>query len=87
VPAADARRLAQTIDWSSTVVIPLPTDVARFREVTVDGVTGLLLEETHKPGSGGNNSMILWQRADIIYAVAGNNVDVKLLLQVADSLQ
>lgn len=87
VPAADARRLAQTIDWTSTAVIPLPTDVARFREVTVDGSPGLLLEEVRKAGNRGSNAVILWQRDDIIYALSGNNVDLKILLQVADSLQ
>jgi hypothetical protein len=86
VPAADARRLAQTIDWTSTAVIPLPTDVARFREVTVDGVTGLLLEEVRK-SRGRGNDLILWQRDDVIYGLNGYNVDLKVLLQVADSLQ
>jgi hypothetical protein len=83
----DARRLARTIDWSSTVVIPLPTDVAQYREVTVDGVNGLLLEETRAPRAGTANTVLMWQRDGIVYGLNGTNVDVKVLLQVADSLR
>ena len=84
---ADARSLAQTIDWTSTVVIPMPTDVGRSREVTVDGVTGVLLEES--PASGGHrvNRMVLWERDGIIYAVEGRSTSAETVLQVADSLR
>ena len=44
MPADDARRMAGSIDWSSTLVIPLPTQAAQAREVSVDGSTGLLIE-------------------------------------------
>jgi hypothetical protein len=87
MPAADAHRLAQAIDWTSTVVIPLPTDVAQYREVTVDGVTGLLLEEKRSARTSGRNSVLLWQRDGMIYAVNATNVDVKVLLMAADSLR
>ncbi|MCX6029163.1 MAG: zf-HC2 domain-containing protein [Chloroflexi bacterium] len=87
MPAADAHRLAQAIDWTSTVVIPLPTDVAQYREVTVDGVTGLLLEEKRSARTSGSNSVLLWQRDGMVYAMNATNVDVKVLLMVADSLR
>ena len=89
VPAEDAHRLAQTIDWTSTLVIPLPTDMAQFREVTVDGVVGVLLEknpyaETDSFEPGG---MVLWQRDGIVYAVAGENMEPAELVRVANSLR
>jgi anti-sigma factor RsiW len=80
----DARRLAQTIDWTSTVLIPLPTDVAQAREVTVDGVTGLLLEDNNRARG---DSLLMWQRGDMVYGVDGKGVNSDLLLQLADSLQ
>lgn len=85
MPVEDAHRVAQTIDWTSTLVVPLPTDVARFREVGVDGVTGLWLEEQSDryPPS----VTILWQRDGVIYMVNGGNLQPSLLLQIADSLQ
>ena len=84
MPAEDAGRLAQTIDWTSTLVIPLPTDLARFREVEVDGVTGLWVEG--KGDSYPPDITILWQRDGIIYMVNGGNIEPSALLRVADSL-
>jgi hypothetical protein len=83
----DARRVAQEIDWTSTLVIPLPTNVAQFREVTVDGVTGLLLVANGTANAQEPDNIVLWQRDDMIYVVAGNNLPPEQLLQVADSLR
>jgi hypothetical protein len=85
-PAADAHRIAQEIDWTSTVIIPLPSDVARSHEVSVDGVTGLLLEETRQDRPG-RNSVLIWEREGIVYSIDGKNVDPALLIQVGDSLR
>lgn len=86
MPPDDARRLAQEIDWTSTLVIPLPTDLFRFREVRVAGATGLLLESM-ATDSAEPDSVVLWQAGGIVYAVAGSNVSPEVLLQVADSLR
>ncbi len=93
VPPEDSRRLAQAIDWTSTMVIPLPTDVGRFREVDVDGVTGVFLEITHNPKRDAEieddqpGGMVMWQRDGIVYAVEGRGIDPIELLRVADSLR
>lgn len=84
MPAADAQHVAQSIDWTSTLVIPLPTDVGRFHEVEVDGGTGLLLEEQSR--SYQRHRMVLWQRNDIIYSIEGQNIDPTELLRIASSL-
>jgi hypothetical protein len=86
IPAADAQRIAQEIDWTSTVIIPLPTDIGRSQEVTVDGVTGLLLEETRQ-GRPGRNSLLMWERDGIIYSIDGQDMDPSLLIQAGDSLR
>jgi hypothetical protein len=78
--------MAGDIDWTSTVIVPLPTDVARSTEVTIDGVTGLLLEETRQNRSV-RGSVLVWERDDIVYGITGENVDPGLLLQVGDSLR
>ncbi len=83
VPAEDAERLARQIDWTSTLVIPLPSNVAQFREVEVDGVTGLLLE----PVGSTRGGAVLWQRDGIVYAVVGEGLDPAVLLQIAGSLK
>lgn len=82
----EAAELAQNIDWASTLVIPLPTDVAQFREVEVDGVLGLLLESSADPLDRQNN-VALWQRDGFVYAVLGYNVSNEVLLKAANSLR
>lgn len=84
MPPSEARRLARSIDWTSTLVIPLPSNMASFREVEIDGTTGLFLEghEVQQPAG-----LILWERDEIIYGVSGMNVDSVLLLKIAGSLQ
>jgi hypothetical protein len=86
IPAADAERIAREIDWTSTVIVPFPTDIARSTEVTVDGSTGLLLEETRQNRSG-RGSVLVWERDGIVYSIDGQNVDPSVLVQVGDSLQ
>jgi hypothetical protein len=86
MPGADARRLAQSIDWTSTLVIPVPTNVVQYREVTVDGVPGLLIE--HRAGASGRRAAsILWQKNGILYGIEGRDVDPLVTMQVADSLR
>jgi hypothetical protein len=82
--ADDAERLATSIDWTSTLVIPLPTDAAQSREVSVDGVTGLLFESTR---SSRGESLLMWERDGILYGLSGKNVQPQVLLDIADSLQ
>ena len=82
--AQDAEKLSKTIDWTSTLVIPLPTNVARFREVTIDGVSGLLLEGSEQSGSAG---AALWQKDGLLYSVTGVGIDSGEILKVAGSLR
>jgi hypothetical protein len=86
IPGAEAQRMAQEIDWTSTVIVPLPTDIARSTEVTVDGVTGMLLEETRQNRSG-KNSVLLWEKDNIVYGIDGENVEPGRLIQMGDSLR
>lgn len=53
-------------DWQQTAVIPLPKDRALSKEVAVDGVKGLYLQ-----GNPGTGNALLWQKADILYGIAG----------------
>jgi len=84
MPAEDAERMANSIDWTSTLVIPLPADAGKAREVSVDGVTGLLVEDARNPF---RSSAVLWERDGVLYFMSGSNMDQRVLLDAADSLQ
>ena len=61
----EAANFAQNIDWTSTLVIPVPRYRAQYEEVQVDGVQGTLLSQA------GGNYALLWVKDGIVYAVTG----------------
>ncbi|MEZ4769343.1 MAG: zf-HC2 domain-containing protein [Caldilineales bacterium] len=86
LPAEDAARLAQTIDWTSTVVIPMTGDMGSYSEVTADGVPALLFEAA-SPSRRGRERALLWQRDGVVYGLMAWNVADSAMLQTADSLR
>jgi hypothetical protein len=79
--AAEARRLSENIDWTSTLLLPIPTDFATFEEVTVNGSSGLLLNNVSGP-----ESALVWQENGVLYLLAGSENSGNLL-ELAESLQ
>lgn len=78
----EAYRLARSIDWTSTALLPVPQELASFSEVTVDGVSGMALDSLE-----GSGSTLLWQKDGIIYVLIGNNVASDALVALAGQLQ
>lgn len=65
---AQAADFAQTIDWSSTFVLPMPSNYANYQNMTVDGVQATFIR-THKDGVRGY--MLLWVKDGILYSLTG----------------
>jgi hypothetical protein len=62
----EAHQLSQRIDWTSTLVLPIPADEnISYQEVQVDGVTGTLLQEENQ-----NHSMLIWVKDGILYGLS-----------------
>jgi hypothetical protein len=70
----EAKHFAQTIDWSSTLVIPLPTDAASFRDVTVDGAPGVLIQSNSRLSGGPNTAhyTLFWAKGGTVYSLSGS---------------
>ncbi len=89
MPAGDARRMAQRIDWSSTMLVPVPMNAASFREITVNGRRGLMIT-TNEPKAEGRRAregtLVLWTQDDRVLAVEGNIQSTDLVL-MAESLR
>ena len=85
---AEAQRLSQSIDWGSTMLIPVPGNAASFQQVDVSGQSGLLVtaKGERKDGRPREGMIVLWSRGDRVYALAGNISKIDLL-QMANSLQ
>ncbi len=84
----EAQHFAQTIDWSSTLVIPLPTDAASFRDVTVDGVPGVLIQSNTRSSGGPRYAhyTLFWEKNGTVYALSGTG-DATRGVEMANSLQ
>jgi len=66
----EARAFSRTVDWTSTLVLPLPRDVASYENVEVDGVKGVLIQ--HKPFRNRPASYaLLWAKTGMIYSLSG----------------
>jgi hypothetical protein len=69
--AAEARSFSESVDWTSTLVIPLPRRAASYQTVEVEGVPGTLID---MPARGRRRQMaytLLWVKNGIIYTLAG----------------
>jgi hypothetical protein len=76
----EAHRIAQSIDWASTLLLPIPREMVTFSEVVVDGVNGAMLEPLD--GEGG---ALLWQKEGKVYMLNSDGGVDDLLGIVASS--
>jgi hypothetical protein len=90
---ADARHFAQTVDWHSTMLVPVPSGASAFREVDVRGHKGLLVSigsssapqsRTRVPRAG---SQLMWSDGDRVYALLSRNISDVEMLQIANAVQ
>jgi hypothetical protein len=85
--AGEARRVASSIDWHSTLVVPVPANASQFREVTVKGNRGLLITTTTPvDGRRREGTVAMWSEGDRIFGLMGDRGGMDLM-QIAESLQ
>lgn len=87
--AGEARRLASSIDWRSTLLVPVPTTASSFRQVTVRGNPGLLVTTSQAGGEGRRRragSVLMWTEGDRVFALEGT-LEGADLVQVAESVR
>jgi hypothetical protein len=79
----EAKALTASIDWTSTLVIPIPRDGSTYKEISVDGVTGTLIQRSF--GSD-PEYLLVWVKDGIIYAISGLSSDAQPAIEIANSL-
>ncbi len=65
----EAARFSETIDWATTLVIPIPRNGIVYEELQVDGVKATLVQQVladHPP-----QFMLLWVKNGIVYSLTG----------------
>jgi anti-sigma factor RsiW len=78
---SEAHSFCQTVDWSSTLVVPVPGNIGSYQTVNVDGVSGTLISMR----SDRNRYSLLWVKDGIIYSMNGHG-DPNQALNLAASL-
>lgn len=77
----EAKRLSTAIDWTNTLVLPIPANIASFSEVSVGGNSGLALTSVE-----GYGNAIVWQSRDKLYVLNGSG-SVEELLALTDRME
>jgi len=83
VPPREARALSKAIDWSNTLVLPVPKDLAEVREVDIQGSDGVLLRPRDSYEEG---LTLLWEKDDIVFMITGRRISSEALLDIAESM-
>jgi hypothetical protein len=65
----EAARFAANVDWTTTLVVPIPRYGVTSQDVAVDGVTGSLLLQERTEGP--TYYLLLWVKDGILYAITG----------------
>lgn len=87
--SGEARRIATTTDWRTTLLVPVPFNASTFRQVTVHGSQGLMITTSSKDAQGDERregTIVLWSEGDKVYAAQGN-LTAKDMLQMVESVQ
>jgi hypothetical protein len=80
----EARRFANSVDWRTTLLVPVPASVANFHQVDLGAGTGLLIETAATAGP--RQSQLLWSSGDSVFALIGD-VRPDELFEMARSTQ
>ncbi len=86
----EAKRMASTVDWSTTLLVPVPTSAGSFRQVTVNGQKALFVTmkpETRADGTKTRRgALVLWSEGGRVHAVQGE-LEGDDILELANSLR
>lgn len=79
--AAEAHAFSQTVDWSSTLVIPIPRNGSSYQTMSVDGVNGTYVELPAR-GDFGHHYALIWVKNGMLYSLTGNGSASRALAAV-----
>ena len=79
--AEEAASFASNVDWTTTLVVPVPRYGTSYQEVAVDGVTGALIQQP-----GDFEYLLFWVKDGMVYALSGQG-DAQIALEIGNSLK
>ena len=82
--ANDAANFTQTVDWTSTLVLPVVRGESKYEQVHVNGNEGALLRAANQNQSG--HFSLMWVDNGIVFALNGTGDDTTAI-NLASQLQ
>jgi uncharacterized protein DUF4367 len=80
---AQAAAFASTVDWTSTLVVPIPKNAAIYEQIAVDGTTGTLIQ---RPSDDSPQFALMWVKDGIIYTISGLGTSSERAIEMANSM-
>jgi hypothetical protein len=81
-----AAQVANQIDWTTTLVIPIPRGQMDSQTVQVDGTNGTLLRQLSTGSSSAPTFSLVWVKNGIVYGILGSG-DPARAVDLGNSLQ
>ena len=79
----EAAAFTSSVDWTSTLVVPIPKNAATYQQVSVDGVTGTLIQ---RPADDFPQFALIWVKDGIVYTISGLGTNSQQAIDMANSL-
>jgi hypothetical protein len=79
---SDARQFAQVIDWTGTLIVPLPASVHEMRRVDINGNPGIAVRYT----DASPTSMVLWSGGGRVFGLVSLQ-EMSQVLEMANSVR
>jgi hypothetical protein len=80
---AEAAEFTSNVNWTSTLLVPIPRNASTYEQVSVDGVTGTLIQRISDETP---QFALLWVKDGIIYAISGLGTNSQQAVEMARSL-
>lgn len=79
---AQADSMSKQIDWSSTLIVPFPSNMKEIRQVQIGDAQGLLVD-------AGASNVLYWQRGDRFYVIeaTGEGMPANAMLAAAQGVK
>jgi len=80
----EAAQFSQNVDWTTTLVIPIPRFGTEYQDVFVDGVEGTLIMQSER--SEFPHYLLVWIKNGFVYGLTGSGT-AESALEMANSLE
>lgn len=81
---AEAREFSHVIDWHSTLIVPVPPNALSFRQITIAGHLGVIIQ--HHPKNGSLTHTVVWSTPERVFVLLSTEA-WESVLSMADSVR